>query len=330
MGKDNVKIGDKMLSKIFSITEYNDTHNLIIFFGIKIKLPKKEVKERFKTLPYESYKKNKVNITELPPATGVFRDIQLANLALLLELDHVCKGNKLKYWIDFGTLLGAVRHKGFIPWDDDIDVGMLRQDYNKFVELFNQTTQDSDIYADYTSCSGDSSQIIIKIKHKKCPHLFVDIFPYDNYPNPLNKEEQVKITNKIKKLRDLFKKDFNKNITIQDFKENVIKYTKLIVKNESLTPCNYFWGIDYNHHWKNWFADEKVLFPLNIIEFEKILLPCINQKEEYLHKVYGNYLKYPKKFGYGHNMFVKLNKNEEKIVKELRNKYEKSLNLRNV
>ena len=57
-------------------------------------------------------------------------------LSILLEFDALCKEYGFTYWLDHGTLLGAVRHEGFIPWDDDLDVTMPRDDYEKFFFVF--------------------------------------------------------------------------------------------------------------------------------------------------------------------------------------------------
>ncbi len=87
------------------------------------------------------------------------RKAQLASVDVLNEFDRVCKENGLVYWLDFGTLLGAVRHKGFVPWDDDIDVSMPLADWQKFKSIgadklakgyFMQTE-----VTDPESCMGD-------------------------------------------------------------------------------------------------------------------------------------------------------------------------------
>ena len=138
-----------LLSKIFSIQEYGETHYKITIMGIVIKCPKAEYAKKKKENLYYYYKKNNIDITTLPPAEGQVRDIQLANLVLLKEMDYVCKQAGLKYWLDGGTLLGAVRHKGFIPWDDDIDTAMLRNDYEQIIEAFEKYSRNPDIYVGY-------------------------------------------------------------------------------------------------------------------------------------------------------------------------------------
>lgn len=64
-------------------------------------------------------------------------ELKQIQLEILDDVTAFCKENNLKFWIDWGTLLGAVRHKGYIPWDDDVDASMLREDYDRFVPLYN-------------------------------------------------------------------------------------------------------------------------------------------------------------------------------------------------
>lgn len=67
------------------------------------------------------------------------KKLQLTQLEMLKYVDSFCKVNGINYSIAYGTVLGAVRHKGFIPWDKDLDICMPRDDYNKFIELWKDT-----------------------------------------------------------------------------------------------------------------------------------------------------------------------------------------------
>ena len=110
-------------------------------------------------------------------------------LKLLIEFDRICKKHNLTYWIDYGTLLGAVRHKGFIPWDDDIDVSMPREDHNKLKEIIKDELPD-DMFFQTKKTDLDFSNNITRlidlnsIYHNnyyfgKYNGIFIDIFPVD-------------------------------------------------------------------------------------------------------------------------------------------------------
>ena len=207
----------KILKNIFSITEYSERHNILKFLGIKLKFPKKHFSQKRKESPYYYYKKNNIDITTLPPAEGQIRDVQLATLSLLKDFDTICKQNNIRYWLDGGTLLGAVRHKGFVPWDDDIDLGMFREDYEKLEEIINSNSYNPDVYVTTHRCYK-------KISHKKNNKLFLDIFPVDVWGKIISEAEQLEETKRIKKIS----KEFHKNDHyIKDFSKQFVKLEKI-------------------------------------------------------------------------------------------------------
>lgn len=101
------------------------------------------VSMRIETMLWQLYRNDNEDLqdakkrffTSLPKANGGLRAMQLGCAKLLGEFDTLCKDNNLQYWIAFGTLLGAIRHQGFIPWDDDSDLGMMRSEINKLINI---------------------------------------------------------------------------------------------------------------------------------------------------------------------------------------------------
>lgn len=126
-----------------------------------------------------------------------FRKMQLMQLDMLKELDRVCRKHNIKYTIFGGTLLGAIRHKGYIPWDDDADIAMLREDYEKFKKVSGELNskicylQDHDTDSEYRWGYSklrrtNTSYIRVGQEHLKCKTgFFIDIFPMDDIPRLL-------------------------------------------------------------------------------------------------------------------------------------------------
>ena len=123
-----------------------------------------------------------------------FRRMQLIELDMIVELDRVCRKNNINYVLFGGSLLGAVRHKGYIPWDDDADIGMTREDYEKFKMVTDQLDssicyfQDHSTDPEYRWGYGKlrrtgTTFVRAGQEHLKCKTgVFIDIFPLDDIP----------------------------------------------------------------------------------------------------------------------------------------------------
>ena len=134
------------------------------------------------------------------------RDVWKIELQMLEEFKRVCKKYHLKYFAFGGTMLGAIRHKGFIPWDDDIDLAMLRSDYDKLRKVadsefkkpyFFQTDYNDKLFRGHAQLrNSDTTGIIINdINRDYNQGIFIDIFPLDEYPtdDKLRKSQQRKL-----------------------------------------------------------------------------------------------------------------------------------------
>ena len=123
-----------------------------------------------------------------------------AQLEVLQEIDRLCRKNGIQYFADSGTLLGAVRHKGFIPWDDDIDIAMKRDDYRSFFAVAEKELPEGWIFNDGFSHGQGYGRVVTGDMHDigterllrlhGCPYVVgVDIFPLDHVPQVEEEEK---------------------------------------------------------------------------------------------------------------------------------------------
>ena len=119
-------------------------------------------------------------------------EIKKTEIEILDVIAKFCDERKINYWIDCGTLLGAIRHKGFIPWDDDIDVGMLRPDYDRFMKEFNGYDPGyefhcAELESNWIRAFGRVVDTNTMMKYPAMNYIVhgicVDVFIYDNAPN---------------------------------------------------------------------------------------------------------------------------------------------------
>lgn len=158
----------------------------------------------------------------------ILTKVQSVCLELLIEVDKICNENNIRYFIYGGTLLGAVRHKGFIPWDDDIDLAMFRKDYEKFIKVCSKKLNHNKYYLqtvekDITSTAKwcklhkKNTAYINPVVRKDCyKGIAIDIFILDNVPNSKI------IQNIIAPIHD-----FSNLIYFERFKKRDLKYQSI-------------------------------------------------------------------------------------------------------
>lgn len=166
-------------------------------------------------------------------------------LGLFDELDRICKKHGIKYYAEGGTLLGAARHKGFIPWDDDMDFAMLRDDYNKFCEVAPKEVESPFFFQDYRTdkvnflfCRLRNSNTTA-LPLRGIPYtdytnhgIFIDIFPIDAVPDDIEEEDRVFID--IKNLKTALKNAFDateRETAIKNIENYFIELNKKDYKN---------------------------------------------------------------------------------------------------
>lgn len=248
------------------------------------------------------------------------KEIQALSLEIMKDVHDFCVKRNIKYTLQGGTLLGAVRHKGFIPWDDDIDIAMPRPDYERFVKEYK-----SDKGFEVLSLSGGEKNIKIlfarvcdmkrtKLVTKKWPYcnretgVWIDVFPLDGASD--NKED---VISKIKANKYKFDSLLNhrygmlsiwkasslldvlrilrNRIVYKDYIEDLDSYCKEIPFGSTSHYCLFaLQQYEIREYHRTAVLENVILLPFEDAEFY-----CMSGYDEALHEKYGDYMQLPPK-----------------------------------
>lgn len=250
-----------------------------------------------------------------------YRKIQLIELEILNEVDRICRKHGIKYYLCGGTLLGAVRHSGFIPWDDDLDIFFPRKDYIKFAEIVQKELPDTMFYQDWHN-EFDYPYNFAKIRmngtkfcqneiqHLNMHHgIFIDIFPLDTVPS--DERERTAYLSKVTRLKTLMAiryMSFKKNGRLRSLPECVaIFLSRLFFSKKQIHNKLDRLIMKYDYQDTGLFGQEtgmnalKEVYPVKwfskqgAISFEGKEFPCTENKyiDEYMTFFYGDYMTPP-------------------------------------
>jgi lipopolysaccharide cholinephosphotransferase len=258
--------------------------------------------------------------------------LKAIEINMLKEVIRICQKHELRYFVIGGTCLGAVRHNGFIPWDDDIDIGIPRNDYNKFLKiaqdelpshLFLQNYKtEKDFILNFTKIRDNNTTFVEKfVAHLNINHgVYIDIFPLDGVPNNrfIRNINNLKIT--CLKLGMLG--HYIDNTTGMRLPSRAIRYIikalykpyKLHEKIDSIVEKHEYDQCDLV---KNYFGiwGEKEIIPRKyfgigcILTFENISVTAPIDYDKFLTNIFGNYMTLPpkeKKVSHHHTVLIDL------------------------
>lgn len=274
-----------ILNKLNKSLKKRGVHGTIQFALQKL-LGMNKYQEEIETLFYFLNKYG--NIQEVPPAEGALRELQQCDIALLEIVDIVCLQYGLTYWLDYGTLLGAVRHKRFIPWDDDVDVAMPRADYNRAKELFQTKLGAYGIEA-FEKPDEPMVRMGIGYKHKETG-IWIDVFPVDNCTlKHTFAEEEKELREPILKYRRFY---YKKRFQLSQ-PELQLQKEKFIGEYQQGTCAIWYHGPEFVYP-RILIHSEHDIFPLKRGSFEGIDLCIPNHAEQYVEGIYGkHYMQFP-------------------------------------
>lgn len=249
-------------------------------------------------------------------------ELKSLQVDMLIKIDEFCKNNQIRYSLDYGTLIGAIRHEGYIPWDDDIDITMPRPDYNRFIHSFSGAYDNLNVVAPELNWNHfetyanvyDNRTILIESQN---PHngieigIKIDIFPIDGVPS--DEHKYINLIKKIKRLNWIrgYKKIAYKDI-LSFYKESPRRiigqilqlpyffstYTdiqKLIWRecaNYDYHNCEYLDKVVF-HPYPRTIMKKEVVENYISIKFEGHQFSAFALYDMYLRMIYGDYMKLP-------------------------------------
>lgn len=275
------------------------------------------------------------------------KETQQIALDILKKVANTCNKLGLRYYLVFGTLIGAIRHKGFIPWDDDLDIMMPRPDHDQFVKFFLSNKKEfpyykiftPDINPDYpymiTRVSDDRYRIIMDNEKPYGMGVFVDIYPYDGMGNTW--KEAVKYQRKGDRLssycfqasrlhleKGITKSAFRKIVKPSVFltckaigKDYFQNRLKKIAREKPFDTTRYVGNVVWGSGGEVCIYDRKLFEEYIMVDFENSRFRAPAGYDEFLHHIYGNYMKLPpeKSRHPHHGYYVVRNANFEPMMK---------------